>query len=142
MYITIIVFCFCLFFFLCVCKRRRGPRFLFKILSSIQIPHLFCGRREKPHNKRKTTDYFAERCKTAGLPVSLHLHHITFIVTGQCLTRGMLRQSLHIPIVQNVEEHGYLLQYWEECGSQLITALFLQLERICALVIQVSLHYK
>lgn len=55
-------------------------RFLFKILTSIQILHLFCGKREKLHNKRKTNDYFCRKmrnnsrltCPSAPTPYYFH----------------------------------------------------------------------
>lgn len=113
--ITIIVF-----WVFCAVKRRR---FIFKInisfqdfkfYSNLHSIH-FCGKMEIPHNKNKTIDYFAETCKKAAdLPFPLHLHYIYFIVAKHCLTRGLLWQNLNIPIVQNVEEHGRLPQFWND----------------------------
>lgn len=78
MCITIIVF----WGFLCGQKKED-----FKFYSNLR---LFLPR-DRPHNKTKTIDYFAQRSKTtAGLPFPLHLHNITFIVAKHCPTREML----------------------------------------------------
>lgn len=92
----------CIFGFFCGGKKRRGPRCNLKIKISFQdfkfysnFTPFFVARERNYTTKGKQMIIFAERCETtAGLPVPLHLHHITFIVMehlpGECSDKAFI----------------------------------------------------